>query len=66
MKPQDLRKLTDEEIEAKIRELKEELFRLRFQQAMGQLDKPHRLREVKKGIACAKTILRERELGLKR
>ncbi|MBE3550188.1 50S ribosomal protein L29 [Brockia lithotrophica] len=66
MKPQDLRKLTDEEIAAKIRELKEELFRLRFQQAMGQLDKPHRLKEVKKDIARAKTILRERELGLKR
>jgi len=48
----------------KIAAYKEELFNLRFQQATGQLDKPHRLKELRKEIARAKTVLRERELGI--
>ncbi|RSL28708.1 50S ribosomal protein L29, partial [Salibacterium salarium] len=44
--------------------LKEELFNLRFQLATGQLDNPARIRNVRKDIARAKTVLRERELGL--
>jgi large subunit ribosomal protein L29 len=56
--------LSTVEIETKVNELKEELFNLRFQLATGQLDNPMRIREVRKDIARAKTILRERELGI--
>ncbi|HEY8529621.1 MAG: 50S ribosomal protein L29 [Paenibacillaceae bacterium ZCTH02-B3] len=64
MKASELRNLTSAEIEQKIAAYKEELFNLRFQQATGQLDKPHRLKELRKEIARAKTVLRERELGI--
>ncbi len=66
MKASELRNLTTAEIEQKISSFKEELFNLRFQLATGQLDNPARLRTVRKEIARAKTILRERELGIKR
>lgn len=62
MKAKELRELTTEEIERKVVDWKQELFNLRFQQATGQLDNPMRLREVRRNIARAKTILREREL----
>lgn len=64
MKANDIRNLTTAEIEQKATSLKEELFNLRFQLATGQLDNPARIREVKKAIARAKTVLRERELGI--
>ncbi|AOM84551.1 50S ribosomal protein L29 [Salisediminibacterium beveridgei] len=64
MKANDIRNLTTAEIEQKSKTLKEELFNLRFQLATGQLDNPARIREVKKSIARAKTVLRERELGI--
>lgn len=64
MKAKDLRELSTAEIEHKVNSLKEELFNLRFQLATGQLENPHRIREVRKDIARAKTILRERELGI--
>lgn len=64
MKAKDLRNLTSAEIQQKIDGFKEELFNLRFQLATGQLDNPHRISEVRKNIARAKTILRERELGI--
>ncbi len=64
MKATDIRNLTTAEIEQKTQSLKEELFNLRFQLATGQLDNPVRIREVRKSIARAKTVLRERELGL--
>lgn len=64
MKAKELRNLTTAEIEQKIKEYKEELFNLRFQLATGQLDNPARIRDVRKSIARAKTILRERELGI--
>ena len=62
MKVKEIRELTTEEIVAKIKESKEELFNLRFQLATGQLENPMRIREVKKSIAQIKTILREEEL----
>ena len=49
------------EIEQKVKSLKEELFNLRFQQATGQLENTARLKEVKKEIARIKTVLTERE-----
>ncbi|WP_147804588.1 50S ribosomal protein L29 [Alkalicoccus halolimnae] len=64
MRANEIRNLTTAEIEQKATSLKEELFNLRFQLATGQLDNPARIREVKKAIARAKTVLRERELGI--
>jgi large subunit ribosomal protein L29 len=64
MKANEMRNLTTAEIERKITGFKEELFNLRFQLATGQLDNPNRIGEVRKEIARAKTVLRERELGI--
>ena len=64
MKIEDLRKLTTEELQEKIKESKEELFNLRFQQATGTLEKPVRLRELRKDVARMKTIIRERDKGI--
>jgi large subunit ribosomal protein L29 len=64
MKASEFRNLTTAEIEQKINSFKEELFNLRFQLATGQLDNPTRIRDVRKSIARAKTVLRERELGI--
>jgi large subunit ribosomal protein L29 len=62
--PGELRELTDEDLHAKLRESKEELFNLRFQMATGQLTNNRRLRIVRQEIARVYTVLRERELGL--
>ncbi len=56
---------TSVDVEAKLREAKEELFNLRFQSATGQLENHGRLRAVKKDIARIYTVLRERELGIR-
>lgn len=64
MKASEFRNLTTAEIEQKIASFKEELFNLRFQLATGQLDNPTRISKVRKSIARAKTVLRERELGI--
>ena len=63
MKAQDIRKLSKAQIEKKIAELKEELFNLKFQAALGNLEKPARIRELRKLVARMKTVLRERELN---
>ena len=62
MKVNEIRNLTTEEIVAKIKETKEELFNLRFQQATGNLEKPSKIRELRHLVARLKTVLREREL----
>ncbi len=62
MKAKNLRDLTQEELDRKITELKEELFNLRFQLATGQLENPMRLREVRKTIARTHTVIRQRQL----
>ena len=62
-KIEELRKLTTEELNNKIKENKEELFNLRFQQATGNLEKPGRLKDLRKEVARMKTIIRERELN---
>lgn len=54
----------DEELLAKLREAKEELFNLRFQAATGQLENHGRLKAVRKDIARIYTLMRERELGI--
>ena len=56
----DLREMSAEELNAKLKELKEELFNLRFQHAINQLDNPQRIVEVKKNIARVMTVLSEK------
>lgn len=65
MKAKDLRQLTDDELVKKVNDFKDELFRLRFQLTTGQLDNPMRLKEVRRSIARAKTILTERKMQTK-
>ncbi|MEG1739490.1 MAG: 50S ribosomal protein L29 [Bacilli bacterium] len=62
MKNKEIRELNTEEITKKITEYKEELFNLRLSQATGNLEKPSRIKELRKLVARMKTILREREL----
>ncbi len=62
MKVNEIRNLTTDEIVKKIEETKEELFNLRFQQATGNLEKPSRIKDLRKLIARLKTVLHEREL----
>ena len=63
MKINEIRELSTEEMVAKEKELKKELFNLRFQLATGQLTNTARLRHVRKSIARIKTVLREQELS---
>lgn len=63
LKVDQMRQMSDDEVGAKLKEFKEELFNLRFQMATGQLDNPMRLKAVRKNIARVKTIQRERELA---
>lgn len=59
----ELRELTEIELQKKATDLKQELFNLRFQLAVNQLDNPMRIKAVKKQIAVVKTLQRERELA---
>lgn len=61
MKVKELRELTTEQINVKIEESKEEIFNLRMSQATGNLEKPSRLKELRKDVARMKTILAERK-----
>ena len=63
MEIKEIRNLSTEEIIKKIENNKEELFNLRFSQATGNLEKPSRIRELRKEVARMKTIIRERELN---
>ncbi len=63
MKASEIKYLTEKELETKLSELKEELFNLRFQLAVNQLDNPTRIKAVKKDIARIKTVQRERQLS---
>ena len=62
MTNKEIRELSNEDLNKKIEEYKEELFNLRLSQATGNLEKPSRIRELRKLVARMKTILREREL----
>jgi large subunit ribosomal protein L29 len=64
VKAAELRNLSNDELAAKLREAKEELFNLRFQAATGQLESHGRLRTVRREIARIYTVLREQELGI--
>ncbi len=66
MKPSEIREKSITELNEELVELKEELFKLRFQHATNQLENPLKLKSVKRDIARVRTILRERELqGIK-
>lgn len=60
MKVKEIRELTTEQIEAKIVEVKDEIFNLRLKQATGNLEKPSKIHELRKDVARMKTILAER------
>ncbi len=63
MKPSEIRAMLDEEIARRLDEAYQELFNLRFQHTIGQLQNTARLSQVKREIARLRTILRERELA---
>ena len=63
-KAEDIRKLADDQLAARLVEFKQELFNLRFQSATGQLESHGRLRAVRRDIARIYTVMRERELGI--
>ena len=62
MKPHKIREFSDEELRQKEEELTEQLFKLRFQTATGQMDNPQKLKLVRRDIARIKTVKRERQL----
>ena len=62
MKASEIREMTADELNTKLADLKAELFNLRFQLAINQLDNPMRISAVKKDIARVKTVIRENEL----
>ena len=61
MKAKEIREMSSEELENKLKELKNELFNLRFQHTINQVDNPHRISDVKKDIARVMTVLREKK-----
>ncbi|MBQ3886494.1 MAG: 50S ribosomal protein L29 [Acutalibacteraceae bacterium] len=63
MKTSELREMTSAELNTKLQDLKEELFNLRFQLAINQLDNPMRISAVKKDIARVQTVIRQNELS---
>ena len=63
MKASEIRQLTAEELNTKLNDLKAELFNLRFQLAINQLENPMRISAVKKDIARVKTVIRAKELS---
>jgi large subunit ribosomal protein L29 len=65
-KAKQFHEMNDEELNAKVVSLKNELFNLRFQQTVGQLKNPLMLRTVKKDIARALTVIRERQIAAKK
>ena len=63
MKVEDIREMGAPELEARLQELKEEQFKLRFQVSMMQLENPSLVKKIRRDIARIKTVLRERELA---
>lgn len=61
MKANEIKDMTVDELNSKLAELKQELFNLRFQHAVNQLENPKRLQSVKKDIARVKTFIRKQE-----
>ncbi|MBC7333130.1 MAG: 50S ribosomal protein L29 [Actinobacteria bacterium] len=64
MRVSELRDLTKEELKSRLSELKKEIFSLKFQKAIGQLENPMRIKNLKRDIARINTLLREKEIGI--
>lgn len=64
MKAHELQSMNMEELQEQVRELRTEIFNLRFRKAAGQLDNPLKIRESKRNLARVLTTIREKELGL--
>ena len=60
MKPRDIREFTDEELRQKLSDTKDELFKLKIQKSVGEVDKPVRLRTLRRDIARMRTIMKQR------
>ena len=60
MKATELRKMSEADLGTKLTDLKQELFNLRFQHAINQLENPHKIADVKKDIARVMTVIREK------
>jgi large subunit ribosomal protein L29 len=63
MKPDQIREMSVDGLQGKVIELQEQLFRLRFQQSIGQLDNALKLRETRRDIARLKTVLKEKQVA---
>ena len=63
IKMTEIRKLTTQELNKKLEENKKELFNLKFAASTGNLEKPHRIKELRHEVAKIKTVIRERELS---
>jgi large subunit ribosomal protein L29 len=61
MKSEQVREMSEDELRGKERELQEQLFKLRFQKSLGQLDNGMKMREIRRDIARVKTVLRQKE-----
>ncbi|MEA3267115.1 MAG: 50S ribosomal protein L29 [Candidatus Fermentibacteria bacterium] len=64
MKAHDLRSMSVEELQEQVRDMRTEVFNLRFRKAAHQLENPLKIRDAKRNLARALTMIRERELGL--
>jgi large subunit ribosomal protein L29 len=62
MKAMEIRELTVDDLRARVKDLEDQIFRLRIQKSMGQLEAPGRVREVRRDLARIKTILCEKEM----
>ena len=63
MKPEQIRELGKDELKGKEKELQEQLFRLRFQKSLGQLDNALKLKETRRDIARVLTVLKEKQVA---
>ena len=61
MKAAEIRELTVDDLQARLKDLDDQIFRLRIQKSMGQLEAPAKVREIRRDLARIKTILREKE-----
>lgn len=64
VKAREIKEMSDVELKKSLDDSKDELFKLKFQLATGQLDNPMRIKEVKRDIARVRTIMRQKELGI--
>ena len=60
MKVEEIRELNVDELNGKVKDLQDQVFRLRIQKAMGQLDAPHKMRAIRRELARVKTVLTEK------